>query len=131
MMPNVDGFALVEQIRGAPALAEIPVVLLTAHAGSASELRGLNLGADGYLVKPFAAQELRGHVAARLAAGAERRQRHAVGELSRELADGRGPEDLVAIAQDFFDQWLGAANTTLALLDDDRRLVRLHHSPGL
>jgi PAS domain S-box-containing protein len=58
MMPEMDGFELLRQIRGDPTLRDIPVVLLSARAGEESRVEGLAAGANDYLVKPFAAREL-------------------------------------------------------------------------
>lgn len=58
MMPALDGFGLLRAIRGEPALASIPVVLLSARAGEEARVEGLEAGADDYLTKPFAAREL-------------------------------------------------------------------------
>jgi len=64
MMPELDGFELLEAVRTNPALADIPVVLVSARAGRESKIAGLESGADDYLVKPFAGAELRARVAA-------------------------------------------------------------------
>lgn len=58
MMPGLDGFGLVNEIRADPELCELPVILLSARAGEASKVEGLQAGADDYLVKPFTAREL-------------------------------------------------------------------------
>ena len=50
-MPNMDGFALVEAIRAHDTLSTIPVVILTTRADDASRRRGLDVGADGYVIK--------------------------------------------------------------------------------
>jgi len=50
-MPNMDGFALVEAIRSHDTLSTLPVVILTTRADDASRRRGLEVGADGYVVK--------------------------------------------------------------------------------
>ena len=55
-MPRLDGFELLRQIRGDPAIAPIPVILLSARAGEESRVEGLDRGADDYLVKPFSAK---------------------------------------------------------------------------
>ncbi|HZY18923.1 MAG TPA: protein kinase [Ramlibacter sp.] len=57
-MPGLDGFALLEAIRGDPALAATPVLLLTALDDRASMRRGMTAGADDYLAKPFTRIEL-------------------------------------------------------------------------
>jgi signal transduction histidine kinase len=58
MMPNLDGFGLVERIRANPATRALPVILLSAQAGEEARLAGLSRGADDYLVKPFSSREL-------------------------------------------------------------------------
>jgi signal transduction histidine kinase len=66
MMPEMDGFGLLREIRGDPAMQDIPVILLSARAGEESRVEGLEAGADDYLVKPFAARELIARVSANL-----------------------------------------------------------------
>ena len=50
-MPNMDGFALTEAIRSNAALANTPVLILSSRASDADRQRGLDVGADGYIVK--------------------------------------------------------------------------------
>ncbi len=50
-MPRMDGFALTESIRAHPKLANLPVLVLTSRASEADRQRGLDVGADGYIVK--------------------------------------------------------------------------------
>ena len=63
MMPGLDGFGVLQAIRGDPAVSDIPVILLSARAGEESRIEGLQAGADDYLVKPFTARELTARVA--------------------------------------------------------------------
>ncbi|GAA2190780.1 ATP-binding protein [Micromonospora lupini] len=58
MMPVLDGFDLVRRLRADPATQALPVLVLSARAGEEASVVGLSLGADDYLVKPFAAAEL-------------------------------------------------------------------------
>ncbi|MBC5992261.1 ATP-binding protein [Pontibacter cellulosilyticus] len=58
MMPVMDGIALLQEIRKQPKLSALPVILLSAQAGEEEKLRGLGLGADDYMTKPFSAREL-------------------------------------------------------------------------
>lgn len=53
MMPEVDGWAVLEAIRTAPETADLPVVLLTARAGEEDQIRGWEKGIFDYIVKPF------------------------------------------------------------------------------
>jgi len=66
MMPNLDGFGLLRELRADPGLASVPVVMLSARAGEEARIEGIGSGADDYLVKPFAARELVARVAAQL-----------------------------------------------------------------
>jgi two-component system chemotaxis sensor kinase CheA len=50
-MPRMDGFALTEAIRAQPNLANLPVIVLTSRSSDDDRRRGLEAGADGYIVK--------------------------------------------------------------------------------
>ena len=58
MLPGTDGFTLCRQIRQNSALSAIPVIFLTAKTGEADRVRGLELGGDDYITKPFSPREL-------------------------------------------------------------------------
>jgi PAS domain S-box-containing protein len=58
MMPELDGFGLLRELRAQAATRTLPFILLSARAGEESRVEGLNAGADDYLVKPFSAREL-------------------------------------------------------------------------
>ena len=62
MMPGLDGYGVVQQLKHHPATSHVPIVLLTAKAAPADRLEGLETGADAYLGKPFAARELRAQI---------------------------------------------------------------------
>lgn len=62
MMPRLDGFALVGELRADPATASLPVILLSARAGEEATVEGLDTRADDYLVKPCSARELLTHM---------------------------------------------------------------------
>ena len=63
MMPGKDGFTLCEEIRE---LTDCPILFLTAKTGEQDLMRGLGLGGDDYIAKPFGLGELRARVAAHL-----------------------------------------------------------------
>jgi two-component system, OmpR family, response regulator len=52
-LPDADGFDILERIRANPRLAKLPVIMMTGHSEVADVARGLALGADGYVTKPF------------------------------------------------------------------------------
>ena len=58
MMPNLDGFGLIQALRADVKTRNIPIILLSARSGQESAIVGLDAGADDYLSKPFAAKEL-------------------------------------------------------------------------
>jgi PAS domain S-box-containing protein len=72
MMPRMDGFALLRALRTSPESAQIPVVVLSARAGEEAAIEGLEMGADDYLVKPFAARDLLARVRVHLDAARNR-----------------------------------------------------------
>lgn len=53
MLPDADGFAILQHIRATPALRDLPVIMVTAQISDEDVLRGLKEGADGYIFKPF------------------------------------------------------------------------------
>jgi DNA-binding response OmpR family regulator len=69
MLPGQSGFDVCTHIRQDPALAATRVLLLTARGAQADEARGRACGADDYLTKPFATQELVARVRALLGEG--------------------------------------------------------------
>ncbi|MEO8891984.1 MAG: response regulator transcription factor [Coleofasciculaceae cyanobacterium] len=58
MMPEMDGYALVEHVRQDPRTSWVPVLFLSAKGQSQDRVKGLNTGADVYMVKPFEPEEL-------------------------------------------------------------------------
>lgn len=55
MMPKLDGFTTCERIRQ---FSQVPIIMLTARGEEQDRVKGLNVGADDYVVKPFSASEL-------------------------------------------------------------------------
>lgn len=58
MMPEMDGYSFVKHVREAPRTSWIPVLFLSAKGQSQDRVKGLNTGADVYMVKPFEPEEL-------------------------------------------------------------------------
>lgn len=58
MLPFMDGFELLEQIRAKPDWTAVPVIMLTSKAQEKNIVRALESGADDYIVKPFQPEEL-------------------------------------------------------------------------
>jgi len=72
MMPRMDGIELVRALRSEPALADVPVLILSARAGEEASVEGLRAGANDYLVKPFSQRELVARIEVMLAQGRQR-----------------------------------------------------------
>ncbi|WP_429303540.1 response regulator [Paraburkholderia sp. GAS199] len=66
MMPRLDGFGLLRELRADPDLRETPVLMLSARAGEEARVDGIEQGADDYLTKPFSARELLARVTGNL-----------------------------------------------------------------
>jgi DNA-binding response OmpR family regulator len=58
MMPKLDGFAVLEAVRSDPSLAATRILMLTAKGRDAEKTKGLALGADAYMSKPFSTRDL-------------------------------------------------------------------------
>jgi CheY-like chemotaxis protein len=67
MMPEMDGYELMEHVRQSPELRKLPVILLTAQSSESEVTRGYIKGTDLYLTKPFDPSELKLWVARMLA----------------------------------------------------------------
>jgi two-component system phosphate regulon response regulator PhoB len=82
MLPGMSGTEVLEQLRATPATKDVAVLMLTARREEQDRIRGLSLGADDYLTKPFSPQELVLRVGA---------------ILRRVAASGGAPPDLITI----------------------------------
>ena len=58
MIPGRDGYAVCQEIRSNPAWRDMRIIMLTAKGGDAQREKGLSLGADEYVTKPFSTREL-------------------------------------------------------------------------
>jgi two-component system copper resistance phosphate regulon response regulator CusR len=59
MMPGLDGFGVLGELRKEPSARRLPVVVVTARSDAESRERAFSLGADEYVVKPFSFERLR------------------------------------------------------------------------
>ncbi|QPH38913.1 ATP-binding protein [Pedobacter endophyticus] len=105
MMPVMDGKELLRQLRLNPATHRLPFIFLSARAGEEARIEGLELGANDYLVKPFAAAELITKVRGQLRQHAS--NLHAEQQLKNlflqapvAIAIFRGPSHILEMAND-------------------------------
>jgi PAS domain S-box-containing protein len=85
MMPGLDGFGLLREVRTDPRTQGLPFILLSARAGEEARVEGLQAGADDYLTKPFSAKELLAQIASALEIA--RLRREALAQERRLLAE--------------------------------------------
>ncbi|MUG99980.1 response regulator [Scytonema sp. UIC 10036] len=93
MMPKLDGFGLLGELRANPKTRALPIILLSARAGEESRVEGLEAGADDYLIKPFSARELLARVEANLKMAQMRQRYRSLVEATSSIvwvADGSG-----------------------------------------
>ncbi|MDO4283741.1 MAG: response regulator transcription factor [Eubacteriales bacterium] len=72
MLPDADGYEIIRKLRADALTAEVPVLMVTAKTAEIDKVRGLDLGADDYLTKPFGIMELISRVKALLRRAAPR-----------------------------------------------------------
>jgi signal transduction histidine kinase len=129
MMPRLDGFGLLRTLRADPAIASVPVVLLSARAGEEARVEGAEAGADDYLIKPFGTQELLARVGAQLGlardraralaavATAEERLRTLVSQAPVAIATTWGAEHAFEMANAFYRRIVFPATDQRVVLD--------------
>jgi DNA-binding response OmpR family regulator len=66
MLPGLDGMQVCQALRAEPSTSRVPILMLTARGEEADRVRGLELGADDYVTKPFSPKELVARVGALL-----------------------------------------------------------------
>jgi PAS domain S-box-containing protein len=106
MMPELDGFSLLHELRADARTHTIPVLMVSARAGEESRVSGLDAGADDYIVKPFSAREFTARVRSLLNVSRARRDAEMQKQHLRSLFMQaptpivmlRGPEHIVELA---------------------------------
>ena len=66
MLPDMDGLEIVKKLRSRPDTVRVPIILVTAKTTELDKVKGLDIGADDYLTKPFGVMELISRVKALL-----------------------------------------------------------------
>lgn len=117
MMPRLDGFGTTQRIRE---FSNVPIIILTAKGEEQDRVRGLDLGADDYLVKPFSATEL----LARVRAVLRRAQLPAEGGQARFFT-----HDNLRIDFARAEVWRGEQNVSLSATEY-RLLLQFAHNLG-
>ncbi|WP_306212644.1 SpoIIE family protein phosphatase [Actinoplanes sp. RD1] len=121
MMPGLDGFSLIRELRRQPATRTLPILVLSARAGSESGAEGIDAGADDYVVKPFTAADLLARVRAALRRGRPQEPVEGTGRTAAAaattavIASGRALEEAIRSATDQARALLGGLRATTVL----------------
>ncbi len=113
MLPGMSGIEICRRLRAASATAELPILMLTAKDDVSDKVMGLDMGADDYMTKPFAIEEL----LARIRTLLKRRGARAAAEAEKKLADGPVSLDPGARAAFCDDHALQLTKTEFDLLE--------------
>jgi len=130
MMPEMDGYALLERIKSDAEWRQLPIVLLTARAAEEDKLKALRLGVDDYLPKPFSSVELMARIENLIANYEQRKELKQLGiELDLEAppsADGVWLSELEEVCLHALDKQIKINNAYLAihLNTSERQLLR-------
>jgi two-component system phosphate regulon response regulator PhoB len=112
MLPGFSGYDVLAELRRRPELSEVPVVVLTARREEVDRVKGLELGADDYVTKPFSPREL----ILRVGAVLRRAQSPAVAGSGRVLRGGAVTIDLNAMRVAVEDENIDLTPTEYRLL---------------
>lgn len=87
MLPDLDGLAIITKLKANAKTKHIPIILLTAKSAEYDKVKGLDLGADDYITKPFGIMELVARVKAVLRRSGQSRQQESIcyGDISIDL----------------------------------------------
>lgn len=101
MMPDLDGYELCRRIRRDPRFGHIPVLLLSARTALADRLAGIEVGADDYLTKPIAIEELSARLTMHLRRSSREQQLNPLTRLPGNLAVEQAIQTRLTAGEDF------------------------------
>jgi signal transduction histidine kinase len=142
LMPRLDGFGLLRELRADPRTSSVPIIMLSARAGEESRVEGMEAGADDYLVKPFSARELLARVSAHLqmarlrreASAALRRQNerlHLLSSAAEVLLHGDDPDGMLRSLFGRIAPHLGLDAFFNYMVDETGETLRLESCAGI
>jgi DNA-binding response OmpR family regulator len=111
MMPKMDGFTVCQRVRE---FSTLPIIIVTARGQDQDKIRGLDLGADDYLTKPFSVDELLARVRAVL------RRAH---YTANENASARTTATFGEVSIDFAQHLVTRAGTEVTLTPTEYRII--------
>lgn len=102
MMPEMDGFTMLQEIKANSVWRTIPMIMLTARSAEQDRLNALTVGVDDYLTKPFSVEELKARVA-NLLQNAEDRKRWIIEEQAA-IAESKKKEETTEVVEEFKEE---------------------------
>jgi signal transduction histidine kinase len=137
-LPGSDGFDILQQIKADPRLEQIPILMVTGLREAQDKARGLQMGADDYVTKPFDAQELLARINAvlrirRTEQMLRRRNQElaALNEINRMVSASLELDQVLVSALAGLERLVTADALAIVLNDEETRewVVRTSHSP--
>jgi signal transduction histidine kinase len=125
MMPGIDGYEVCRRIKGDEALRPVSIIMVTGLGSTPNKTKGLELGADDYITKPFTPEELIARVKSVLRMRAMDRE---VSQRNRELAALNEISRLISSSLDLNQVLTTTLNQTLALMSGRTALIALIES---
>ncbi len=128
MMPEMDGFELCRALKQDVRTSHVPVILLTARAGTDSKIEGLEIGADDYVTKPFDSKELLARVKNLIEQRKQLRQKFSAGVVLKpgEVAVTSLDDSLLKKVMDVVEKNLGDENFSVEELAREACLSQRH-----
>jgi len=127
MMPKMDGFSFIKQVKEHELTFHIPVILLSAKTEDSDRLKGLETGADAYITKPFNSQVLLGTVSNLLETRRSLQQRFAqeVILIPKDISISSADEKFIERLQTVFDKQLTNPQFTAELFGKEMGVSRM------
>ncbi len=139
MMPGEDGFRTLSKLKADPELEQIPVILITGLDSVPAKTRGLQMGADDYIVKPFDPQELLARIGvvrrirrSELMLRQRNQELAALDEINRAISSSLDLDEVLVSALNGLGRLIHAEVLAVVLRDDesDDGVVRAARSPA-
>jgi len=139
MMPGEDGFHILGRMKADPELEQIPVILITGLNSISAKTRGLQMGADDYIIKPFDPQEMLARLGVVLRIRRSEmmlRQRNqelaALDEINRTISSSLDLDEVLVSALNGLSQLVPAKILAVVLNDEEteERVIRTARSPA-
>ena len=118
MLPGIDGLTVCRNLKNTPALADVPIIMLTAKGEENDIVLGLEMGADDYITKPYSSKILAARIAVQL------RRKQSVAPVSQTITLGPLSMDLTAHSVRLNGELL------LLTADEFKTLTLLASNPG-